>query len=82
MGPTYFSHYPDCWSAIPDTGVVYFNMGQMSEVDERSITVTQVVMTFVMAAIESPSLAYIQRHPVTQAGLRRFMFRDPHGYFS
>jgi hypothetical protein len=73
VGQSYLSHNPDCWSATPATGMVYFNSGRTSEVGEKSIILAQSVMIFVTAAVNSPSLAHIQSHPVTHAGLKRFM---------
>ena len=75
VGQSYISHHPDYWSAVPSTGMVFFYIRKPSEVGERSEDWIQFVMMFVMAAIDSPSLAHLQSHSVTHAGLRQFVLR-------
>lgn len=73
----YISFHPDYWCAIPTNGRVFFNIRKESEAGERSTVWIQFVLTFVQAAVASPSLASVESYPVTLAGLNAFMIRGP-----
>ena len=71
----YISYHPDYWCATPTNGVVFFRIRRTSEAGERAAVWIPFVLTFVQAAVASPSLALIQSYPVTLVGLNAFMTR-------
>ncbi len=73
----YISYHPDYWCAVPTDGRVFFYIRKESEAGKRSTVWIQFVLTFVQAAVASPSLTQIESYPVTLVGLNAFMVGGP-----
>ncbi|KAF7511611.1 hypothetical protein GJ744_003774 [Endocarpon pusillum] len=71
----YISCHPNYWCAVPPNGRVFFYIRRESETGQRSTVWIQFVLTFVRAAVASPSLALTESYPVTLVGLNDFMNR-------